>query len=275
VEDKTIVITGASDGIGAIAARELHKKGASVVIIGRSPEKLKRIADELGASYYACDFAKLEDVRQLAAQLKMRYPQIDVLINNAGGIFGNRELTVDGHEKTFQVNHLASFLLTNLLMQTLISNKASIINTSSIASHRYGNIDINDLDLQTGFSPNRAYGNTKLANILFAKELHRRFNSQGISAVAVHPGVIATNFANDTTSFFRFAYRSPFAKLLLESPERGAEPLIWLASSVPGKDWQSGEYYEKHKIGKLAKQANDTVLIEKFWELSAKYTAIP
>lgn len=269
--NKVIVITGASDGIGAIAARELSRRGNEVVVVGRSPDKTKRIAEEIGAKYYLADFAKLDDVRKLAGQLKKDYPRIDILMNNAGGIFGSRELTVDGHEKTLQVNHLAPFLLTNLLMNILIASKASIINTSSIANYRFGNLDIDDLDLQNGFSPNRAYGNGKLANILFTQELHRRFHDKGISTVAVHPGNIATNFASDTTSILRFVYRSFLAKLILETPETGAEPLIWLASSEPGKDWESGMYYEKHKPGKINEQASDPAIAAKLWDLSTKF----
>jgi NAD(P)-dependent dehydrogenase (short-subunit alcohol dehydrogenase family) len=276
MEGKVIVVTGASDGIGAVAARALHNKGAEVVVVGRSPEKTKKVAGALGAQYFLADFTKLGEVRQLAEKLKSSYPKIDVLINNAGGIFGTRELTADGHEKTLQVNHLAPFLLTNLLLDNLIKSKASVINTSSIANVRYGNIDINDLDLEHGFSPNRAYGNAKLANILFTKALHARYKDKGISAVAVHPGVIATNFASNTTSPLRFIYRMPIlSKLILESPEKGADPLIWLASTSPNKDWQSGEYYEKHKLGKLNPQALDTKLINAFWDKSEQFTNKP
>ena len=267
-----MVITGASDGIGAIAARVLSKMGAKVVVVGRSPEKTKQVAQEIDADYYVADFADLSQVRKLAAKLQKKYPRIDVLLNNAGGIFGNRQLTVDGHEKCFQVNHLAPFLLTNLLLDRLIASQAKIINTSSIANERYGDIDINDLDLEHGFSPNRAYGNAKLANILFTKELHRRYGDKGISAVAVHPGKIATNFANDTTSYLRLFYRTPLAKLFLDSPEEGAEPLIWLASTEAGTDWQPGAYYEKHKLGKENQQAADSGLAKQLWELSASYT---
>lgn len=269
MEGKMVVITGASDGIGAQAARQLHRKGANVVLVGRAPEKTHKIADELGVNSYLADFAKLDDVRKLAHQLKQDYPHIDVLLNNAGGIFGNRELTIDGHEKTLQVNHLAPFLLTNLLLDTLINSKASVVNVSSIANRLYGNLDIHDLELAHGFTPNRAYGNAKLANILFTKELHKRYHERGIATVAVHPGNVATNFASDTTSFFRFIYRTPLAKLILERPAQGADALVWLASSTQGTDWQSGEYYEKRNVGKPNKQALDVALAHELWEASA------
>lgn len=272
--NKVIVITGASDGIGAVAARELHRQGAEVVIVGRSPEKTKRIADELGVEYYTADFSHLDEVRTLVTQLKKDYPKIDVLINNAGGVFGKRELTVDGHEKTLQVNHLAPFLLTNLLIDTLIKSKAVVINTSSVANTVFAKLDINDLELEHGYSSNRAYGNAKLANILFTYELHRKFHEKGISAVAVHPGNIATNFANNTTSFLRFAYRTPFAKLFLTSPQKGAEPLIWLATSTPSIDWEAGAYYDKLKLGKVNAIADDPEISARLWDISQNYTGI-
>ena len=142
---RTIVITGASDGIGASAARTLSKQGERVVVVGRSAEKTERIAEEIGADYFVSDFADLAQVRQLAAQLKEKYPRIDVLANNAGGIMGSRELTVDGHEKTFQINHLAPFLLTTELMDVLTASQATVINTSS-AANCFGKLDLDDLE---------------------------------------------------------------------------------------------------------------------------------
>lgn len=271
IRNKVIIITGASDGIGAAAAKMLHEKGAAVVIVGRSPEKTKAVADELGVPYYIADFTKLDEVRSLAAQLARDYPTVDVLINNAGGIFGARTMTIDGHEKTFQVNHLAPFLLTTLLIKTLTASRATIITTSSIANARFARLDCDDLELEKGFSPNRAYGNAKLANILFTYELHRRYHAQGISAVAVHPGVIATNFASDTTSFFRFIYRTFLSKLLLQTAEEGAAPLVWIASSEADKEWQSGAYYERYTLGKVNPQADDPTLAPKLWSLSEQY----
>ena len=144
MSERTIVITGASDGIGAAAARALAASGDRVVIVGRSPQKTEAIAAELGADHFIADFTRLADVRALAAELLRRYPRIDVLANNAGGIMGARELTADGHEKTLQVNHLAPFLLTTLLMDRLIESRASVINTSS-AANRFGRLNLDDL----------------------------------------------------------------------------------------------------------------------------------
>src|SRR5512133_564318 len=179
MNERTIVITGASDGIGAAAARALGIAGDRVVIVGRSPQKTEAIAAELGVDHFVADFSRLDEVRTLASDLLKRYPRIDVLANNAGGIMGDRELTVDGHEKTMQVNHLAPFLLTTLLMDRLLASRAAVINTSS-AANRFGRINLDDLDNERKYSANKAYGDAKLANILFTRELHRRYSASGI-----------------------------------------------------------------------------------------------
>ncbi|WP_199489999.1 SDR family NAD(P)-dependent oxidoreductase [Meiothermus sp. QL-1] len=277
---KVIVITGASDGIGAAAARQLAAKGWQVVVVGRSPEKTAAVARELNAPYHVADFTELAQVRRLASELLAAYPRIDVLANNAGGLF-KKARTKDGFEKTFQVNHLAGFLLTNLLIDRLIESKAKIIQTSSIGAKIFGNIDLDDFTGYTKKNPMNAYGDSKLANILFTKELHRRYHSKGISAVAFHPGNIISNFAHDY-SIVQFIYRSPimrpFCRLMLETPEDGGARLAWFAEGTPGKDWLSGEYYEKNKIPpkwKIHPQANDVQLAKELWERSEKLAGLP
>lgn len=197
MSQQTIVITGASDGIGAAAARQLSANGAHVVLVGRSRAKTAAVAAELQAPYHLADFAELEQVRALAAELATAHPRIDVLANNAGGIMGPRDVTRDGFEKTFQVNHLAPFLLTYLLLPTLAPSSAKVLATSSAAAKLWGKIDLEDLQLERAYSPEKAYGNAKLANILFTRELHRRYAKHGIAAAAFHPGTGATNFASD------------------------------------------------------------------------------
>lgn len=270
---RTVVITGASDGIGAVAARRLHEAGDTVVVVGRSPDKTKAVADALGVASFTADFARLDDVRELAANLRDRYDRIDVLANNAGGIFGPRTLTVDGNEKTIQVNHLAPFLLTHLLMDRLVESQARIINTSSVANTRFARFDINDLNMEHGYSENRAYGNAKLANILFTTELHRRYSDSGISSAAFHPGVVATSFATGSTTIMRHIYRSVF-RFLLITPEQGADTLVWLAESTPGVDWVSGAYYAKRQIAKANPLAYDQALAAELWEKSARLVGI-
>ena len=264
---RTIIITGASDGIGAAAARELSLAGDHVVIVGRSQAKTAAIAADLGADFYIADFADLAQVRALAAELLERYPRIDVLANNAGGIMGERESTVDGHEKTFQVNHLAPFLLTRLLMDRLVESQASVIQTSSAANSLFGNIDIDDLDAEKKYSANKAYGDAKLANILFTMELHRRYRDRGVSTAAFHPGVVATSFATASTSLMRLVYKTPLKRLLL-TPEQGADTLVWLATTQPGTDWRSGGYYEKRRVAGANRQAYDPELAAGLWARS-------
>jgi NAD(P)-dependent dehydrogenase (short-subunit alcohol dehydrogenase family) len=271
VAGRTIVITGASDGIGAAAAKRLSRSGENVVVVGRSPEKTAAVAAELGAQHYLADFTDLAQVRELANRLLEAYPRIDILANNAGGFMGDRELTVDGHERTFQVNHLAPFLLTTLLLDRLIESHATVLNTSSVGNKLYGRLTmagIDDLDAEHGYRASKAYGNAKLENILFTRELHRRHHPDGISTAAFHPGNVATNFGGEAPWWIRAAYRSPIKHLALIGVERGSDELVWLASSTPGTDWVCGEYYANHKISPCNPQAYNTELASALWEKS-------
>lgn len=272
---KTIVITGASDGIGAAAARQLVRSGHTVVLVGRSVDKTRRMAGELNAAWFAADFAELAQVRDLATRLGEEHPAIDVLVNNAGGIFGDRARTVDGFEKTLQVNHLAPFLLTNLLMPRLVDSRASVITTSSAAARLFGHIDLDDLNNERRFSANRAYGDSKLANVLFTKELHRRFHPGGVSAAAFHPGPVATNFAAGSTSLMRWVYQTPLRRAVgLITPEQGALTLVWLAETDGGSDWTSGEYYDKLQVARTHAQADDAQLAAALWDRSAEMVGL-
>ena len=271
---RTIIITGASDGIGAAAARRFSAQNDRVVLVGRSPEKTAAIARELGADQYTADFSRLDEVRDLAATLNSAYPQIDVLANNAGGIMSEREVTTDGFEKTLQVNHLAPFLLTNLLMDTLVASQAKVITTASVAAKLFGNLDLDDLQLENRYSPNKAYGDAKLANILFASELDRRFSPHGISSASFHPGTVATSFAADSTSAMRFIYHTPLKHLVLVSPDKGANTLLWLANTTPGVDWKSGAFYTKRAIAATNPQAGDAALAARLWDLSAELVGL-
>lgn len=269
---KTIIITGASDGIGAASARQLTAQGERVVLIGRNRERTAALARELGTPHHLADFSELAEVRRLAAELREAYPQIDVLANNAGGIMGERQVTEDGFEKTFQVNHLAPFLLTSLLLPTLLESRARVIQTASIAAKRYGRLDLTDLQNEQHYSANRAYGNAKLANILFTNELQRRYGPQGICAVSFHPGNVATSFASETNSFFRFIYHTPLKNLILVPPEKGGAYLTWLIQGTPGVTWVPGGYYENNKLAfkKSTPQATDVELAKGLWEQSAR-----
>jgi NAD(P)-dependent dehydrogenase (short-subunit alcohol dehydrogenase family) len=262
---KTIVITGASSGIGAAAARALARKGARVVITGRSAETT-RLASELGCDHFLVDFMKLADVERFARELLAKYPRIDVLVNNVGSVFSARGETGDGHERTLQVNHLSGFLLTNLLRERLEESHATVINTASMA-HQIGRIDFDDLESETGYSELRAYGTTKLMNILHAMEISRRF--KGVNAASFHPGVVRTGIARSGSLLARWFWESPLTKLFFLSPEKGADTLLWLIEGEPGRDWTPGEFYDKRKPGRKSSQVAPELAIE-LWDASEK-----
>ncbi|MEB3981038.1 SDR family NAD(P)-dependent oxidoreductase [Mycobacterium sp. 663a-19] len=263
---RTIVITGASDGIGAAAARRLSRTGGQVVVVGRSETKTAAVAAELGADRFVADFADLSQVRTLADKIRAQYPRIDVLANNAGGMFTKMHDTVDGHEITFQVNYLAPFLLTTQLMEVLVASRATVVNTTSSSQKLLRRVRISDLERTAERHPSVAYALTKLAVVMFTRELHRRYQADGLSAATFHPGNVNTNFGDASGSrFLRFMRHTPVARLTL-SADQGADQLVWLASSTPGVDWTSGEYYSKHKIAKANRAAYDPRLARELWD---------
>jgi NAD(P)-dependent dehydrogenase (short-subunit alcohol dehydrogenase family) len=264
--NRTIIITGGSSGIGAAAARALRERGATVAITGRSPETL-RLADEIGADAFLVDFAKLHEVRELAVQLLAKYPRIDVLANNVGGVIATRQVTEDGHEKTLQVNHLGGFVLTMLLQDRLEASGATVINTSS-GAHRLGRIHLEDLESTRGYNAWRAYGSAKLMNILHAAEINRRF--RGVHGVSFHPGVVATGFAREGARLVRVFYESALRRLFMITPEKGADTLVWLATTTAGKEWEPGAFYIRRKRARTAPQATDLRLASELWDWSAR-----
>lgn len=275
---KTIVLTGASDGIGAAAARQLAGPAHRLILVGRSAEKTRAVAEETGAEWFTADFARLDDVRALAGKIADAVGDtgIDVLANNAGGIFGDRTPTVDGFEKTMQVNHLAPFLLTNLLLPRLLRAGGAVINTSSVAHRLFGHLDVDDLDNTRRFSPNKAYGDAKLANVLFAKSLHTKFHAEGLSAVAFHPGTVQTNFAADSSSVMRLLYRTPLKHLVLVGADKGGATLRWFIEGTPDQTWFSGAYYDERVLTtKVNPQVDDAALAEALWQRSAELLHLP
>ena len=275
---KTIVLTGASDGIGAAAARQLATTPHRLILVGRSVEKTEAVAAETGAEHFTADFARLDDVRALAQKIADAVGDggIDVLANNAGGIFGDQTPTVDGFEKTMQVNHLSPFLLTNLLLPRLLQAEGAVVNTSSIAHRLFGHLDVDDLDNARRFSPNKAYGDAKLANVLFAKSLHTRFHAQGLSAVAFHPGTVRTNFAAESSSIMRLLYRTPLKHVMLIGADKGGATLRWFIDGTPDETWFSGAYYDERVLTtKVNPQVNDAALAEALWQRSAELVGIP
>jgi len=263
------VVTGASDGIGAAAARALAARGHHVVVVGRSAQKTAAVAREIGAPHHLADFGDLADVRRLADELRA-YDRIDVLANNAGGIFGDPTPTVDGFERTFQVNHLAPFLLTTRLLDVLLASRAAVLQTSSVGARLFGHLRLDEVAHDTRVAPQQAYGTAKLANILFTTELHRRFHADGLAAAAFHPGVVATGFAADSAGVVRRFYTG-VARRFMTTPERGADQLVWLATGRPGLDWESGRYYERRRPARRVNaQVGDAELARALWERSAE-----
>ncbi len=272
---RTILLTGASDGIGAAAAKKLAAEGDRLLLTGRRADKLDAVAKPLGAESFAADFERLDDVRALAAWVLERTGRIDVFVNNAGGVFAERVVTVDGNERTMQVNHYAGFLLTHLLLDVLRDSGATVVTTSSVGARAFGKLDLGDLDNARAYKTMKAYGDSKLANILFTKGLHARYHRDGINAVALHPGNIASNFGKETGNrWIKLIYASPAARLL-STPEDGAGNLLWAIDGTPGLTWTSGEYYEPRKQPRKPNpQQNDTALIDAFWAESARRTGL-
>ncbi|MGO1926934.1 MAG: SDR family NAD(P)-dependent oxidoreductase, partial [Brachybacterium tyrofermentans] len=231
------------------------------------------------AEHFVADFARLDDVRRLAEELSEATAGhgIDALANNAGGIFGDRTPTVDGFEKTMQVNHLAPFLLTNLLLPRLLAGSAAVVNTSSVANRLFGHLDVEDLDNMKRYSPRKAYGDAKLANVLFTRSLHAKFHDQGISSAAFHPGLVRTSFSAGSRSPMRWLYQSPLARLApMISPERGGATLAWFLTGTPGSTWTSGRYYDQDRPTMAVNpQADDLELAEALWQRSAELVGLP
>jgi NAD(P)-dependent dehydrogenase (short-subunit alcohol dehydrogenase family) len=228
-----VVLTGASDGIGAAAARRLHRSGAQVVVVGRSAEKTAAVAAELdGALALTADFARLDDVRRLAAQLRERLPRIDVLANNAGASFGRRAVTVDGHEQTFQVDHLAPYLLTRLLEEPLRAVRGRVVVTASFV-HWVGGVRRGHLAEAVGargpYVATRAYARAKWCNVLFTRELARRWTPE-VTAACFDPGAVATSFGRAAGGVTGVAFRTPLTAFM-RTPAQGADTLVWLATA--------------------------------------------
>lgn len=269
MERKTIVITGASDGIGACAAKKLKELGHDVIIVGRNPNKTKKVADELNVKYYIADFAKLSDVKELAKNLN-KLDHIDALLNNAGAAMDKRKETIDGFEQTFQVNVLASFLLTYLLLDKLCKNHANVVQTSSIAANVFSKFDINDLLNTKNYSILSSYGNSKLCNVLFTRQLHIKYHDLGINAVAFQPGIPRTNFASESSKFLNFMYHSPFKYLFTMSKQKSAKRLVYFALAKPDVDFKCGNMYTYKRQYKIKLKDKDNKISEQLWNQCEK-----
>jgi len=263
--NKTVVVTGANSGIGLAAAVGFAQRGARVALVGRDQRRLDeavaavRAAGAEEPAGFRADFDVLDEVRKLADALGTAYPTIDVLCNNAGGILQSRQSTVDGHERTMQANHLAPFLLTNLLRERLSGGR--VVNTSSDA-HKGGALDPAHLDSPGAYRPFTVYGSSKQANILFAAEAARRWPE--ILSFSYHPGVVRTRFGRDSFAMSAFYRVVPF----LVTPERGADTMLWLAGT-PATELTNGGYYVKRKLVQPSGVAADPAAAAALWAASA------
>ena len=272
----TVVLTGATRGIGEAAAVELARRGAELGLVGRDPERVRATAQRARATgggapvnEHVADLARMGEVRRLAGELLERYPRIDVLANNAGAMFTSRHVTPDGFEQTFALNHLSPFLLTNLLLERLTASNARVVTTASDA-HKGAVLDLDDLQSEHGrFRQARVYGMTKLCNVLFTCELQRR--APAIAANCLHPGVIRTGFGKNDGLFTRISLT--LAGPFLRSPEAGARPLVWLALD-PAAGELRGQYVEKDRPVAPSAQAQDDRLAAELWDRSAQLTGV-
>jgi NAD(P)-dependent dehydrogenase (short-subunit alcohol dehydrogenase family) len=271
---KVCIVTGATSGIGAETAKQLAQRGATVIVVGRNAEKsagavawIKQQSDNTAVDYLLADLSSQRDIRALAQQFKDKYARLDVLVNNAGGFWRSRQESVDGIEMTFAVNHLSYFLLTNLLLDTLIASApARIVNVSS-NMHRQGALDFDDLQSKRHYDGWTAYNNSKLMNVLFTYELARRLSGTRVTANALHPGVISTNLmtANDS-SRTRFDPAST-------GGEQGARTSVYLASS-PEVEGVTGKYFVASKAVASSPASYDEDAARRLWQVSAEMTGI-
>ena len=273
MEDKTVVITGGTSGIGEIAAETLATMGARIVLIARDKVRgdatLARLhihAPNLAHAIYFADLTRLSEMERVAAQVATNEPPIDVLINNAGALFGTRRLTEDGLESTFALNHMAYFVLTEKLRERLLAaGAARVINTAS-ASHQGAALDFDDLQSAQSFGAVKAYGRSKLCNILFTRELARRLRGTGVTANCLHPGFVATRFGDQSGGLI--SYFTWFAKFFAISPVKGAETIVYLASS-PEVAATTGQYFYKCRRTTPSLSARDDRLALMLWQRSA------
>jgi NAD(P)-dependent dehydrogenase (short-subunit alcohol dehydrogenase family) len=271
---KICVVTGATSGIGLVTAQALARQGATLIVVARNPERgaatVSRIQRETGNSaveLMVTDLSTQAQVRRLASEIQHRFARLDVLVNNAGALFSRRRLSADGLEMTFALNHLAYFLLTNLLLDPLkAADSARIVNVSSEA-HRRARLDFSDLQGQHRYTGWRAYARSKLANLLFTYELTRRLEGTGIVANALHPGFVATNFGRNNRSLMAAFFR--ILQLAAISPEEGAQTIIYLASS-PEVKGITGKYFVKQKAVRSSQVSYNRDDAERLWQVSAE-----
>lgn len=276
MQGKTVVMTGATSGIGAVAARRLAGQGARMIIVARDRDRAQATLRELRAAnagpahtaFYA-DLSRVRDMKRVAAEIAAAEPRIDVLMNNAGLIASRNQRTEDGLELMFATNHLSYFVLTNLLLERLRAAGAARIVSTASEAHRRGRLDFDRLQAQKGAA---GYGTTKLCNILFTRELARRIAGTGITANCLHPGFVATRFGDDAGGALRTGLAIA-KRLFALPPEEGAKTMVYLASS-PEVAGRSGGYYDRCAPAEPAQAAQSDADARRLWELSVRLAGI-
>jgi NAD(P)-dependent dehydrogenase (short-subunit alcohol dehydrogenase family) len=272
VKDKTVVVTGATSGIGQVAALELARMGARVVFTARDTARGADMLAKLRAANPAAtpalvvgDLSLIAGMKATAEAIKAQAPSIDVLINNAGAFFDHREVTADGLERTFALNHMAYFVVTEALRPALAAD-ARIVSTSS-SGHSFGRLNFADLQSADGYRGMTAYANSKLCNVLWTRELARRLAGTGVTANCLHPGVVSTGFGAASKGFMGAFLH--LARPFMLTPEKGADTIVWLASS-PEVAGQTGGYWIKRKRVEPSAAARDDAAAKRLWDESAK-----
>lgn len=278
MDGKLCLVTGASSGIGRITAQELAKMGAEVVMVGRNEEKTKSAAAEIQAStgnkpdYLLADLSSQGEIRDLAREFRSRHNRLDVLVNNAGAVYTEYGETEDGIERTFAVNHLNYFLLTNLLLGLLKdSAPARIVNVAS-GAHQGAELDFEDLDTKQNYGIMKAYGRSKLANIMFTYELVRRLEGTGVTANALHPGAVSTSLGSNNEVWYARPVLALF-HLFAITPEKGAETSIYLASSPEVED-VTGQYFAKKRPISSSDASYSGAAAKRLWRVSEGLTGL-
>jgi NAD(P)-dependent dehydrogenase (short-subunit alcohol dehydrogenase family) len=279
MKGKVVVITGATSGIGEIAAQRLAGMGARIVLVARDATRGQKTLTRLPGlgsgvphSIYYGDLSRISECKRVAAEIAAAEPRIDVLINNAGALFGTRHLTAENLEQTFATNHMAYFVLTLRLKANLLAAApARVVSTASDA-HKGYTLDFADLQAAKGYSAIRAYGRSKLCNILFTRELARRWSGTGITANCLHPGFVATRFG-DASGGFLSSVVGIGKTLFAITPEKGAETIVYLASS-PDVAAISGEYFYKCRPATPTAGGRDDAAANRLWNESAKLAGV-
>jgi len=272
MQGKTVVATGATSGIGEVAVKTLAAMGARVVFIARDAKraaatlaKLEEVAPGRGHRAHIADLSLIAETRRVGAEIAASEARIDVLVNNAGAMFSDRRVTAEGLELTFALNHMAYFGLTQALGERLAGTaQARVVSTAS-AAHLGAKLDFDDLQCAKGYSGWKAYGRSKLANILFTRELARRLAGSGVTANCLHPGLVASRFGDEAGGWTARLF--PLVKRFAISPEQGADTIVYLASS-PEVAAISGEYFDKRKVRKPSAAAQDDGAAALLWEKS-------